>query len=324
MGFLDKIKGQNRDKKTAEYEGEIKSNEPWKYAKIITVEDARDPDLPCGWYILQHDGEWFGLKPNYEDGDMYSSVGLSSPMEVEEWLGGPLVPSELKSQINGLNKKIFGAEEKLNKKNQVETQDFLKAMGLAEDVPTAMPPTEISATDVEKRWAEEKAEAELKAIEEDIRDAEAMLSREKREDLKNSKREMTSPQKRPRQSLGRTNQVKTRLTDSELTRFNSRVKKSGLAQGEFVRKAILEGEIVIEERGAMDIAILDELSLLRAELGRQGGLLKMITKPSAGMRSLRPDEWNALMNFIRDMDSMKEKVSELEVKFSGNRKTSSK
>lgn len=180
---------------------------------------------------------------------------------------------------------------------------YLEKMGLAGQPATSAP------TEREKRWAEEKLTAELKEIEAEIEEADALLA-----SSKEPAAEPTGKQKRKRKSLGRTNQIKTRLTDAEMVQFQRRVKKSGLAQGEYLRSVALTGKVVIEERSMADVALLDELALIRAELGRQGGLLKMIIKPNEGQRELAPAEWAELIEAVRDMEKMKKRLSDLEVK----------
>lgn len=166
-----------------------------------------------------------------------------------------------------------------------------------------------SPSDIENRWAGEKAAEELEEIKKDLDTA----------------AEPTGRQRKRRNSIGRTNQIKTRLTDTELVQFHRRLKKSGLAQGEFLRNAALTGQIVIEEHSVADVAMLDELAMIRAELGRQGGLLKMIIKPNEGQRKLAPEEWGELISEIRDMEKIKKRLAEIEVKIrDGNREAQDK
>ena len=130
--------------------------------------------------------------------------------------------------------------------------------------------------------------------------------------------------KRKRKSAGRTNQVMTRLTDTELATLQRRVEKSGLAQGEYLRQAALCGQIVIVEQSVADVGLLDDLGLIRAELGRQGGLLKMIIKPNEGQRELNPAEWTELISWIRCQEKTKQQLSDLERKvLRGDHKTQS-
>jgi len=175
----------------------------------------------------------------------------------------------------------------------------------------SQPPTEI-----ENRWAIEKSIEELteqvKEAETEIQEADAMLAANAA--TTEPAPEDTGKQKKKRKSLGRTNQIKTRLTDAELVQFQRRVKKSGLSQGDYLRSAALTGEIRIEERSMADIALLDELALIRAELGRQGGLLKMVIKPNQGQRTLAPEEWSELIQTVRGMEKMRDRIAELEVK----------
>lgn len=178
--------------------------------------------------------------------------------------------------------------------------------------PAAMPPLDMGdmltePTDLEKGWAEEKMAEELQEIQ-----------------VKND--EVAAGKKRKkRKGLGRTNQIKTRLTDAEMVQFQRRLKKSGLAQGDFLRRAALTGQIVIEDHSVADVAMLDELAMIRAELGRQGGLLKMVIKPNEGQRKLTPAEWDELIAAVRDLEKMKKRLADLEVKVQhGNREAQDK
>ncbi len=192
-----------------------------------------------------------------------------------------------------------------NQGAQQAEEDFLQKMGLAEEPdPLDSPPT-----DIEHRWAMDKIIEEEK----EIRKAEKEAGEQPAPKV--------SSKRKKRKSLGRTNQIMTRLTDSELTQFNRRVRKSGLAQGDFIRSAVLNGKIVIEENNVTDVAVLDELAMIRAELGRQGGMLKMIIKPNEGQRELTPDEWAELIGAIRDLDDMKKRFAALEGKVNGNNQT---
>ena len=180
----------------------------------------------------------------------------------------------------------------------------------AEDIPSIMvlereTKAEISPpTEIENRCAGEKMAEELRDIQ--------IVAQELPNRAAHKKRK----------SMGRTNQIKTRLTDAELSQFQRRVHKSGLPQGDYLRSAALTGEIRIEEHSVCDIALLDELVLIRAELGRQGGLLKMIIKPNEGRRELSPVEWAELIDTIRNFEQMKIKLEDLEVKIRhGNRNT---
>jgi hypothetical protein len=188
-------------------------------------------------------------------------------------------------------------------RGELTPPSYLEKMGLAGQ-PAASAPTER-----EKRWAEEKLTEELKEIEAEIEEADALLA-----SSQEPAAEAAGKQRRKRKSKGRTNQIMTRLTDAELTQFHRRVKKSGLAQGEYLRSVALTGKVVIEERSMADVALLDELAIIRAELGRQGGLLKMVIKPNEGQRELAPAEWAALIQAVRDMENMKKRLSDLEVK----------
>ena len=71
--------------------------------------------------------------------------------------------------------------------------------------------------------------------------------------------------------------------------------------------------------------MLDELAMIRAELGRQGGLLKMIIKPNEGQRELVPEEWTELIGTVRNLEKMKKRLSDLEARVqNGNREAQDK
>lgn len=253
----------------------------WPYAKEITKKEADAKSVPIGWYIYQDGYMWRGLKPDPEGGFNRYSPSVHEPEQLEEWLGVPVRPL-VQEAAPSFADQVDRAEEQLQ--------------------PAVDEPSEI-----EERWAEEKLAEEIREIDREIEEAAALLA---------ASMEPATPRKtrKTRKSLGRTNQVKTRLTDDELLQFQRRVKKTGMTQGDFLRSIALTGEIRIEERNVADVALLDELALIRAELGRQGGLLKMVIRPNEGQRELAPAEWRELIDAVRGMEQMRNRISELEVR----------
>lgn len=127
---------------------------------------------------------------------------------------------------------------------------------------------------------------------------------------------ITSPAKPPQSSRARKNLIKTRLSDSEYRAFTARVKRSKLSASEFLRRAALTGRIVIPLHTELDVAMLDELALLKADVGRIGGLFKMTIRPNEGQRTLRPAEWEELLHAARQVERMAKRLAALEVKIS--------
>lgn len=125
---------------------------------------------------------------------------------------------------------------------------------------------------------------------------------------------ITSPAKPPQSSRARKNLIKTRLSDSEYRTFTARVKRSKLSASEFLRRAALTGRIVIPLHTELDVAMLDELALLKADVGRIGGLLKMTIRPNEGQRTLHPAEWEELLHAARQVERMAKRLAALEVK----------
>ena len=125
---------------------------------------------------------------------------------------------------------------------------------------------------------------------------------------------ITSPAKPPQSSRARKNLIKTRLSDSEYRAFTARVKRSKLSASEFLRRAALTGRIVLPLHTELDVALLDELALLKADVGRIGGLLKMTIRPNEGQRTLHPAEWEELLHAARQVERMAKRLAALEVK----------
>lgn len=130
--------------------------------------------------------------------------------------------------------------------------------------------------------------------------------------LSDSEQECCERPRRKASGRSRPNDVHFWLSDEELKNFKCRVERTGLTQSDFLRRVALSGRIVIEERGANSVAMLDELELLRAEIGRQGGLLKMVVKPNLGQRELAPEEWQELVQAIRRIEHLTKKLSDLQ------------
>lgn len=60
------------------------------------------------------------------------------------------------------------------------------------------------------------------------------------------------------------------------------------------------------------MTLLDELELLKADVGRVGGLLKMTIRPNEGQRTLRPKEWEELLQIVRQVERTAKRIAELE------------
>ena len=121
-----------------------------------------------------------------------------------------------------------------------------------------------------------------------------------------------SPPAKPRSDRKRI--VKTKMSDSEYRTFLARVKRSELSASEFLRRAALTERITISMRTELDVALLDELALLKADVGRVGGLLKMTIRSNEGQRTLHPAEWEELLHAARQAERMAKRLAELEVK----------
>lgn len=124
--------------------------------------------------------------------------------------------------------------------------------------------------------------------------------------------ETITPTRKPRKSCARTRLIKTRLSDSEHRAFCARVKRADLPASESLRRAALTEQIVIHTSTEWDMTLLDELELLKADVGRVGGLLKMTIRPNEGQRTLHPKEWEELLQIVRQVERTAKRIAELE------------
>ena len=60
------------------------------------------------------------------------------------------------------------------------------------------------------------------------------------------------------------------------------------------------------------MTLLDELELLKADVGRVGGLMKMTIRPNEGQRTLHPKEWEELLQIVRQVEQTAKRIAELE------------
>ena len=121
-----------------------------------------------------------------------------------------------------------------------------------------------------------------------------------------------------RKSAERIYQLMTRLTAQERRQVQRRVKESGLPQGEFFRQAVLTSRIEVLEPGEEELRLSDNLAAVRAELGKIGGMLKMIIRPNEGQRELYPEEWRSLIRVLRKLEAEVDQLKDVEVKRHGD------
>lgn len=126
--------------------------------------------------------------------------------------------------------------------------------------------------------------------------------------------------KTPHRTRG--NGVLVRFTDSELVQLRKRVRQSGKNQSTFIREAALTGKIVKEEANPQQSPDSAEIHALWAEMGRVGGMLKMIIKPNEGLRELYPQEFLEVVKAIRYLERSSKRLKTLEAKLNGNHQAS--
>ena len=115
------------------------------------------------------------------------------------------------------------------------------------------------------------------------------------------------PAKKPKSAPNRKRPFDAHIwfSEAEQRKLERRVEQSGLSKGVFIRKAALENPIVIDpEKEKLLSAVTKmtaELKSIHTELGRQGGLLKMASKPNEGQSQASRDEANLLVKTNPDL-----------------------
>ncbi len=112
-----------------------------------------------------------------------------------------------------------------------------------------------------------------------------------------------------------------RLTPTEYDLFSRKAEEAGLSKTDYLLQAVTEAQITprLKKGEAMPqlLEMNEELKSLRAELGRQGGLLKMVVQPNKGQRPLHPEEWDILIQTIQDFAKNKKRVEKTMEKING-------
>lgn len=106
--------------------------------------------------------------------------------------------------------------------------------------------------------------------------------------------------------------VTARLTEQERKKFQERVRDSGLPQGIFVKKAILNSKVVAEKIEIGDAEMLDCIAMLRAELRQVNSKLKIIIEDSAEQKKIHPEEWYRVIAIVLELEAARTRLSELE------------
>ena len=113
-------------------------------------------------------------------------------------------------------------------------------------------------------------------------------------------------------------QFLVRFSTSEYARFLRRAEDTGLSKNEFALRALLDSEIVLDVgKQTAIMQLCQELKETKAELGRQGGMLKMVIQPNKGQRELHPEEWDSLIQFYNSIEKSKKSVEKTLVNING-------
>ena len=117
------------------------------------------------------------------------------------------------------------------------------------------------------------------------------------------------PQGRARR---RDSNIHIKVTPQEHELFKARVAQSGMTMTNYILRCTLQDnalppvntQSIVESIESLQKQLLD----LMAEVGRQGGMLKMVIRPNEGQRTLRPEEWDALIQATQDQNRIKRKI----------------
>lgn len=123
--------------------------------------------------------------------------------------------------------------------------------------------------------------------------------------------EHKAPSRKTKPSLNRTRKLHARFTDVEYDAVQSRVAWSGLQQGEFIRRMLLDGKINVRRSSYYEDEILAELTELRAGMGSLGGLLLQL-------RALGAADKTSLLQLVREVQGLGDRLKRLEDKMNAH------
>lgn len=131
---------------------------------------------------------------------------------------------------------------------------------------------------------------------------------EKIKDAVPFKEKKQAPKKRVRNI-----QVMTRLTPEEAELLKQRIEATGQTQADFIRSAILTGEIRELPKNSPELLeLIKTLKDIKANLGKLGGLMKSIIKPNRANPVITQQEWDVLKKQINALNRL-QKFIEKEV-----------
>ena len=111
--------------------------------------------------------------------------------------------------------------------------------------------------------------------------------------------------KKERKKLNRTVRKGARFTPEEWARIEKQIEKSGMAEGEFIRKILLEGKVEVVQRDTINDVMIQEIRDMAAEIGRIGGLLKNMIKNIKEHQIFSPVDQAKFNRMIREFDNLK-------------------
>ena len=144
------------------------------------------------------------------------------------------------------------------------------------------------------------------------------IEEQKRLDEENAKPPTEKKISPKRKTLGRTNEVKVRLTDDEKKLLEGRVWASGMKQGEFVRQAILHEKIETRSVLAADARTMSELMKMGSELGKIGGLIKKTVTTNKEFAIFTPEEKSQFEKQMRDLETLRREIQKVVQDIYGN------
>ena len=130
------------------------------------------------------------------------------------------------------------------------------------------------------------------------------------ENLRRSPSRPVSPPPAVEYNRKRNIDIHFRATPQECDMLKERVEQSGMTQTNYLLRCALQNPTVFPEaKPSGDLqALFQEVHALLAEVGRQGGMLKMVIKPNEGQRTLHPEEWDALIQTVQDQTRIKKNI----------------
>ena len=176
-----------------------------------------------------------------------------------------------------------------------------------------------------QKWLGIPVPAEILEKEENRESPEAQRARIRRQSASAEHPDQDLPACTPAYNRKRDIDIHIKVTPQEYEEFRQRVEESGMTKTNYLIRCALQNkqvEAVSRDHILQEVqAITQMLQSLLADVGRQGGLLKMAVNPNREKQELCPEEWSSLIKAVQNQEKLKKKIERTLASVNGYFKT---